>query len=629
MEMQFYVFGVPKGFDLYGGRADDIAYFQSYYDGSKENSKLIFHRLIDGKVIYSYLCYNLIDCDGRSGAFLGISAIFNEIYCTDIISLYELFDEVYKTILVRGILLKAVNTQTMFGVRTLKDAESEITRITGILKRNIDSLFVDELKKIDHSFKQNINNDKVCNLNLEAGNDTILKISKNFPIISVSFEYEKSRQIEKRITLDELNDLNIVKWKVGQTIDLLEKEKQKIIKFLDDRNNSNERRQQIKLENSVVTSYNSFNVYVIEILGECNKCQKKIHKYLQIQKDHQFLLNLDDYFKNCRNVVSILQEPINVITPVIKQFGSAKLNTELEIRTKAETDKKDITEETGNAHNEKLKRIMRHHVSFSRNFTRIISLVGSVLLLVAIIVVLFKMPFYHSSSSKIDCPECAQYLDNGDNLLQNNQFSQAIAVYQKADARGVDVSTKLEEVKSKAVDFYKGQAEEEFNNSGRRKVESYNETIKQLEYVKKYDPDFDFDASKDKYKKKTVDYYLNVIDTTKNKDDLTKYAGFVLQFDPDNTDAKKVIDSLKQKAETKTTNKCIKDYAISGDKVAKDYSPEELYGELQKYPPTSYQIIIDGCKKIESSCASTKMKKNARKWREEAEKKKGEQPRPH
>ena len=122
MEVQFYIYGVPEGFDLYGGTPDDIGYFQLYYDSSRENAKLTIHRRHNGQVVYSFLCYNLISGGGRAGAFFGMSAVFNGIYCTDTNNLYKLFEGTYKTILQQGILLREANGRIVFATRSLESA---------------------------------------------------------------------------------------------------------------------------------------------------------------------------------------------------------------------------------------------------------------------------------------------------------------------------------------------------------------------------------------------------------------------------------------------------------------------------------------------------------------------------
>ena len=54
-DMKFHIFGVPNGFNLYQGNAEDDKYFQLFYDGSKEDSKLTINRKENGDISYNYL----------------------------------------------------------------------------------------------------------------------------------------------------------------------------------------------------------------------------------------------------------------------------------------------------------------------------------------------------------------------------------------------------------------------------------------------------------------------------------------------------------------------------------------------------------------------------------------------
>jgi hypothetical protein len=202
MDFNFYIFGTPNGFDLYDGKPDDIPYFQIYDNESKENTKFIIHRRNNRQIVYSYLCYNLISYDGRREAFFGMSVIFNDIYCTDVTSLYELFEGVYKTILQSGILLKEEGGRISFFIPTFKNAIDEISRVADILHKNIKNAFAGDFKKIDVTFSK----EKAYELNLSEGNNAILQAQKAYPMISVSSEYNAENKKDNIDYIDE-NDL--------------------------------------------------------------------------------------------------------------------------------------------------------------------------------------------------------------------------------------------------------------------------------------------------------------------------------------------------------------------------------------------------------------------------------------
>ena len=93
---KFYIFGVPDGFDMLDGAAQELSYFQRFYDGSTEDTKFTIHRELNGHVTYSYLKYNLTSGNSRTGSFFGMSLVFSGEYCVHPLKLYELFDYVYQ-----------------------------------------------------------------------------------------------------------------------------------------------------------------------------------------------------------------------------------------------------------------------------------------------------------------------------------------------------------------------------------------------------------------------------------------------------------------------------------------------------------------------------------------------------
>ncbi|WP_172915195.1 hypothetical protein [Capnocytophaga canimorsus] len=150
MEVKF--FGTPYTFNMYGGREDDARYFQTFDDNSKESVKLVVHRKADGKVVYSYLRYNLLTSGGRKNAWFGMAVVFQGQYCRDVLSLYKLLDLAYQQlILKKGIWLKEVNlfdVQAQFTIREFADASNDIEQIKNVIISNINAKFTDDLLPI-------------------------------------------------------------------------------------------------------------------------------------------------------------------------------------------------------------------------------------------------------------------------------------------------------------------------------------------------------------------------------------------------------------------------------------------------------------------------------------------------
>jgi hypothetical protein len=204
MEFRFYIYGSPEIFDLYAGNTGDITYFQTYYDGSKENTKLTIHRRVNGQVTYSYLRYNMISGSGRSGAFFGMSIVFTDIFIYDIKKIYRLFETVYNDrILKNRILLEEIQgnpeIQAKYLIRKFEEQDLEVRNIENIITKNIKNYFsIDienkssgDIRSLDSSFKQGKPN-LIRKLNINKDNDYIINTLRDYSWISISSEYPET-----------------------------------------------------------------------------------------------------------------------------------------------------------------------------------------------------------------------------------------------------------------------------------------------------------------------------------------------------------------------------------------------------------------------------------------------------
>ncbi|MBQ9313080.1 MAG: hypothetical protein IJ213_08565 [Bacteroidales bacterium] len=98
------IFGVPHGFDCSEGTSlDDMSYYRSFYDSSKDDEKYVVHFRYDGKVIYNYLSYDYFSCpENRPGAFIGISLVLDRQYHPDFLKVFRLLRLVFKEVLVKS-----------------------------------------------------------------------------------------------------------------------------------------------------------------------------------------------------------------------------------------------------------------------------------------------------------------------------------------------------------------------------------------------------------------------------------------------------------------------------------------------------------------------------------------------
>lgn len=142
MNIEFYIHGVPKGFDYIGPEAER-AYFSTFYSANKgERTKFtIEHRKIDGQpyCYYNYLKYhNIADADQRKGAYFGMSLRMDSYYA-DVIGLQGLFDLLFCKFVVGNILTE--NGDSMkYLVSQFSQRKDVIEQIQGCMIQMLQSL---------------------------------------------------------------------------------------------------------------------------------------------------------------------------------------------------------------------------------------------------------------------------------------------------------------------------------------------------------------------------------------------------------------------------------------------------------------------------------------------------------
>ena len=108
--------GVPQGHDVFGGAGDK--YFESFYgiNDSYKGANTVFVVEIrkDDSGWCSYYSYirpkNVVANSGRSGSYYGMSYKVVGQYCTDVYSLFQLFDKIYEEKIIGSIIQRTGNT---------------------------------------------------------------------------------------------------------------------------------------------------------------------------------------------------------------------------------------------------------------------------------------------------------------------------------------------------------------------------------------------------------------------------------------------------------------------------------------------------------------------------------------
>lgn len=195
----FHIFGVPDGFDILNGTPDITPYFQCYYNGSKENTKYSIHRDSKGNITYVYLKYNLSSYQSRTGSFFGMSLTFSNVYCTDPMQLYKLFDSVYVNKVLgcnadKGLLKKIEvesEIQARYLITNFGSAKEYIQQeIEFVLQNNITKNFANSFQPIRVTFK-NDQSHLVAQIPFaDANNEKIISLLHTYNRIAISPDWE-------------------------------------------------------------------------------------------------------------------------------------------------------------------------------------------------------------------------------------------------------------------------------------------------------------------------------------------------------------------------------------------------------------------------------------------------------
>lgn len=145
MDIEIYVHGVPKG-QSFWGKEEDRIYFGNFYNNSSDAVKyLIQTRSLNGKTYcyYNYMIYqNVVDNEGRSGSYFGLSIRFDE-YCKDFIGIYKILDTVF-TAYVLNKVLKVQNGNYKYIISDFNSASDLMGNIKDAIWKLLESALTDD-----------------------------------------------------------------------------------------------------------------------------------------------------------------------------------------------------------------------------------------------------------------------------------------------------------------------------------------------------------------------------------------------------------------------------------------------------------------------------------------------------
>lgn len=606
MNFIFKIFGVPKVFDLYQGTETEINYFLKFYNGSKENAKLIIHRMASGKVSYSYLRYNFISGSGRTGSFFGMSVVFSDEYCSDIKNLYNLFETVYYKILQDQVLFTTVSgdplIQAKYLITNFTDAENEVRTIENIIFKNINNQFTADIQPLNASFKTG--NPNLKKLNINQGNMAFMSALRQYSWVAISPDYKTNEA--DTLSDDEIRNLKI--------------------------NIKKSREKSTEISNALLKNDLVENEKIEELNRNIFHCSKNISKYLQYQpelKELQVELNsIKEQYDAIKTAMdSKVSEELNklynvsdlpvienesIITNNLKNLSPSEKQVKKYIVSIEEThggrveccsgfySVEEIVEATAIANkgfyfvnwddnNKKIQskeiykfKMRPENITLRANFKKVdnnpfrllidiiktifvfknkkknilINFISSIIVCMFLLSVTWKLGLFNNEKNEsLNCPECAEWLDKAQDYLNNKQFKEAIKEYEKVQEKGIQITEAIEKTKKEAKEYGVKLSKDKFNKTKEGLIESINELNNWKEFIAQKE----IEEIQNNFKNQTIEQYKKMM----SKENLIvnkymKYAKIILEFDENDKEAKKVqedyLSSHQQPKQSQSTS---------------------------------------------------------------------------
>ena len=140
--VRVYIHGRPQGQDIWckSPAQDDEFYLNPFLDskiGEDMNAVLqvdMWHQ----NAYYSYIHRrNVVEKGNRPNAYFALTVCFERQYCTQVATLYELLETIYKQLCLNNIIEKS-GDQEHFLVAQFQEKESVLVQITNIIQQNIE-----------------------------------------------------------------------------------------------------------------------------------------------------------------------------------------------------------------------------------------------------------------------------------------------------------------------------------------------------------------------------------------------------------------------------------------------------------------------------------------------------------
>ena len=196
-QMEIYVHGTPRGHQNRGAEThrDYISTFYNRNNNPAEKTQLQID-LIDGVSFYTYKRFSIVDTEGRPDSYFAMTVAFGGQYCSDVYTLYNLLDAVYKKF--GSLFIKTTNQTEQYVVADFDHArhgdKPAVELIQEVIVKNIENKL--ESKLLPLTAITTVNKpQKEFNL-LEVDSPLFFDCMKNYSIIVSSGDKTTAKRLE-------------------------------------------------------------------------------------------------------------------------------------------------------------------------------------------------------------------------------------------------------------------------------------------------------------------------------------------------------------------------------------------------------------------------------------------------
>lgn len=305
MDLELFIHGVPKGQKIWGRAENDLAYIQNFYTQNNDETKFLVEiRSTKDTTFcyYSYLKYNnVVASDGRAGSYFGMTLRF-DVYCADIVTIYNILDIVYKKHII-GTLLSGEVSKNKFLVADfsndsaeLKEVESTIFSLIRLSIANPDFMNLQSLQAQKEGSLLEVNL-------LDCTKENILSVMRKCSKVAISPYYPS------------LKDKNSQK-NAKEQMAAFEKTKENEILGL--KNAMRQQSQQANAEKkALVSTTESLQKKIDDLTSDKAKLSASLSSLEKENQSLQNKLRSSEERKNAAELVVSLREPLTKLAKIV------------------------------------------------------------------------------------------------------------------------------------------------------------------------------------------------------------------------------------------------------------------------------------------------------------------------